>query len=112
MDSVRQSKIARLLQKELATVFQVESRNILPGKMITVTVVRVSPDLGFAKVYLSIFPHKPDEDSITAINEHNKMIRNTLARNIRHQVRVIPELAFYIDDSMDYVEKIDRLLKK
>lgn len=112
MDSVRQSKIARLLQKELATVFLSESRNILPGKMITVTVVRVSPDLGLAKVYLSIYPHKPGEDVLTPVNDHNKMIRTTLGHNIRHQVRVIPELAFYIDDSMDYVEKIDQLLKK
>ena len=112
MDSVRQNKIARLLQKELANVFLAESRNILPGKLITVTVVRVTPDLGLAKVYLSIFPHKPDEDVIGPINEHNKMIRSTLGHNIRHQVRIIPELAFYIDDSMDYVEKIDKLLKK
>ena len=64
MDSVRQNKIARLMQKELANVFQAESRNLLPGKMITVTVVRVTPDLGLAKVYLSMFPHKNDEDVI------------------------------------------------
>jgi len=112
MDSVRQNKIARLMQKELATVFQTEGRNILPGKLITVTVVRVTPDLGLAKVYLSIFPHNPEEDVLGPISEHNKMIRNALAHNIRHQVRIIPELAFYIDDSMDYVEKIDKLLKK
>lgn len=112
MDSVRQNKIARLLQKELATVFQTESRNILPGKMITVTVVRVTPDLGLAKVYLSIFPHQQGEDVLGPVNEHSKMIRTALGQNIRHQVRIIPELAFYIDDSMDYVEKIERLLKK
>jgi ribosome-binding factor A len=112
MDSVRQNKISRLLQKELANVFLVESRNILPGKMITVTVVRVTPDLSLAKVYLSIFPRTADEDLIGTVNEHAKMIRNNLGHNIRHQVRVIPELAFYLDDSMDYVEKIDRLLKK
>lgn len=112
MDSVRQSKIARLLQKELGNLFQVEGRNILPGKLITVTVVRVTPDLSLAKVYLSIFPRKPEEDDISAINQHHKMIRNELGRSIRHQVRIIPELAFYLDDSMDYVEKIDRLLKK
>jgi ribosome-binding factor A len=112
MDSVRQNKIARLLQKELATLFLAESANILPGKMITVTVVRVTPDLGLAKVYLSIFPHKPGEDIIGPVNEHNKMIRTVLGHNIRHQVRIVPELAFYIDDSMDYVEKIDQLLKK
>jgi ribosome-binding factor A len=112
MDSVRQNKIARLLQKELATLFQTESRNILPGKMITVTVVRVTPDLGLAKVYLSIFPHQQGEDLLGPVNEHNKMIRNALGQHIRHQVRIIPELAFYIDDSMDYVEKIEKLLKK
>ncbi len=112
MDSVRQNKVARLLQKELAKLFQVESRNILPGKMITVTVVRVTPDLGLAKVYLSIFPHSPEEDLLGPINEHGKMLRSTLGNTIRHQVRIIPELAFYIDDSMDYVEKIEKLLKK
>jgi ribosome-binding factor A len=112
MDSVRQSKIARLLQKELATIFQAENRNILPGKLITVTVVRVTPDLGLAKVYLSIFPHKPEEDVLTPVKDHTSIIRNTLGQNVRHQLRVVPELAFYIDDSMDYVEKIDRLLKK
>jgi ribosome-binding factor A len=112
MDSVRQNKINRLLQKELASIFQSESRNIFPGKLITVTVVRVSPDLGLAKVYLSIFPHNQGEDLIGPVNEHSKTIRSLLGQNIRHQVRVIPELSFYIDDSMDYVEKIDQLLRK
>jgi len=112
MDSVRQNKIARLLQKELASYFLAESRNILPGKMVTVTVVRVTPDLSIAKVYLSIFPHQPGEDVIGIVSEHSKSIRNVLGQNIRHQVRVIPELAFYIDDSMDYVERIEKLLKK
>jgi ribosome-binding factor A len=112
MDSVRQNKIARLLQKELATFFQAESRNLFPGKLITVTMVRVSPDLGLAKVYLSVFPHKSDEDFIAQVTPHHKMIRNILGRNIRYQVRAIPDLAFYIDDSMDYVEHIDQLLKK
>ncbi len=112
MDSVRQNKIARLLQKELANYFQAESRNLLPGKLITVTTVRVSPDLGIAKVYLSIFPNKPEENVIEQISAHSKQIRNTLGQHIRHQVRIIPELAFYIDDSMDYVERIEKLLKK
>jgi len=111
MDSIRQNKISRLLQKELATFFQAESRNLFPGKLVTVTVVRVTPDLGLAKVYLSVFPHAKDEDFIARVTDHTRLIRNALGRNIRHQVRVIPELAFYIDDSMDYVERIDRLLK-
>jgi ribosome-binding factor A len=111
MDSIRQNKIARLLQKELATFFQAESRNLFPGKMVTVTMVRVSPDMGLAKVYLSVFPHKKDEDFIAQVSEHTKTIRTSLGRSIRHQVRIIPELAFYLDDSMDYFERIDKLLK-
>ena len=111
MESVRQSKIARLVQKELARYFQVESRSLLPGKMITVTVVRVTPDLGLAKVYLSIFPENQNEDNLEVVSKHTKTIRTVLGNNIRHQVRIIPELAFYLDDSMDYVERIDRLLK-
>jgi ribosome-binding factor A len=111
MDSVRQSKIARLVQKELAIYFQMESRNLLPGRMITVTVVRVTPDMGLAKVYLSIFPKEQNADYLEVVNKHTKAIRAFLGNKIRHQVRIIPELAFYLDDSMDYVEKIDRLLK-
>lgn len=111
MESVRQSKVARLIQKELASFFQVESRNLFMGKMITVTVVRVSPDLGLAKIYLSIFPTDKNEDYLSVINLHVKTIRNALGKSIRHQVRIIPELAFYLDDSLDYLERIDRLLK-
>jgi ribosome-binding factor A len=111
MDTIRQNKISRLLQKELATYFQAESRGLFSGKMVTVTVVRVSPDLGLAKVYLSVYPLAKDEDFIGRVSEHAKTIRNMLGRRIRHQVRIIPELAFYIDDSMDYFERIDKLLK-
>ncbi|MBN2482276.1 MAG: 30S ribosome-binding factor RbfA [Bacteroidales bacterium] len=111
MESVRQSKVARLIQKELATFFQSESRNLFMGKIIGVTVVRISPDLGLAKIYLSIYPVEKDKDYIAEINRHAKTIRNALGRNIRHQVRNIPELVFYLDDSLDYLEHIDELLK-
>jgi len=111
MDSVRQNKVARLIQKELAVFFQAQSREYFPGHMITVTVVRVSPDLALAKAYLSIFPMKKDENILEQITHQAKHIRIVIGRNIRHQVRVIPELAFYIDDSIDYLEHIDRLLK-
>lgn len=112
MDSVRQNKIARLIQKELATYFTIESRNLFAGRMITVTVVRVTPDLALAKVYLSVFPQNKDEDFVAQVTLHSRSIRTTLGQHIRHQVRVIPELAFYLDDSMDYFEHIDNLLKK
>lgn len=111
MESVRQNKVARLIQKELASFFQAESKNLFLGKIITVTVVRVTPDLGLAKIYVSIYPLAKDEDFIAVINQHIKSIRNILGRNVRHQLKSIPQLVFYLDDSLDYLEHIDELLK-
>jgi len=111
MDTLRQNKVSRLLQKELATLLQAEARSQFPGRMITVTVVRVTPDLALAKVYLSIYPLNPGEKILETLKETAPALRNALARNIRNQVRVIPELAFYLDDSLDYFERIDKLLK-
>ena len=111
MESVRESKVARLIQKELASFFQAESKNLFSGKIITVTIVRVTPDLGLAKIYVSIYPLAKDENFIATINQHVKSIRSVLGRNVRHQLRTIPELVFYLDDSFDYLEHIDELLK-
>ncbi len=111
MESIRQNKVARLLQKEIANIFQRDMNSTYHGKMITVTVVRVTPDLGLAKVYLSIFPLKEDENFLHYINEQSKAIRNALGKKIRHQVRIVPELVFYRDDSLDYADRIDKLLK-
>lgn len=111
MESIRQNKIARLLQKELAEIFQKESRNLFNGKLITVTVVRVTPDLSLAKVYLSIFPFKENDDFTEIVNQSAKNIRNSLGKKIRHQLRIVPELVFYQDDSLDYIENINKLLK-
>jgi len=112
MESTRLQKVSRLLQKELGTYFQRESLNICGGKMVTVTTVRVTPDLGLAKVYLSIFPSVKPEETLEMIKTHTRSIRYDLGKNIHNQMRVVPELDFYIDDSLDYVEKIDELLKK
>jgi ribosome-binding factor A len=111
MESLRQNKVARLIQKELASFFQSESRTYFHGKMITVTGVRISPDLSLAKVYVSIFPFQENEDFLSVITQHTKIIRNALSHKIRHQVRVIPELVFYRDDSMEYADRIEKLLK-
>jgi ribosome-binding factor A len=111
MESIRQNKIGRLLQKELANIFQKESKNLFNGKLITVTVVRVSPDLSLAKVYLSIFPFKENDNFSEIVNQSAKTIKNYLGKRIRHQVRIIPELVFYQDDSLDYIENINKLLK-
>ncbi len=111
MTTLRQNKVARLVQKELASFFQLESRNYFQGKMISVTQVRVSPDLSLAKVYISIFPLDKNEDFMSTVNQHKKIIRNALSRKIRYQLRIIPELAFFHDDSIDYADRIDQLLK-
>ena len=112
MDSTRQNKIARLLQKDLSDIFQKESRNLFRGSMITVTVVRVTSDLSLARVYVSIFPGNKKKEVLGLINEQAKHIRHILASRVRHQLRAVPELEFHIDDSLDYADRIDELLKK
>ena len=112
MESQRQQKVARLLQKEMGDYLQQNGREILPGKLITVTVVRVSPDLGVAKVYLSIFPLKEDEEPLEAIQSQATKIRHEIGQKIRNQLRAVPEFVYYLDDSLDYIDKIDNLLKE
>lgn len=112
MPTQRQEKIGRLLQKDLGDIFQKESRTLFGGAFITVTVVRVTSDLGLAKVYLSLFPPNNREEVLQTVKEHTKHIRKELGNRIRNQVRIIPALAFYIDDTLDYAENIDRLLKE
>jgi len=110
--STRQSKVARLIQKELGDYFQRQAGLLAPGRLITVTVVRVTPDLSLAKVFLSVFPNTEQEKIVADIVKTTKTIRLELGRKIRNQVRIIPNLTFEIDDSMEYFEKIDNLLKK
>ncbi len=110
--STRQQKVGRLIQRELAVYFQREMQSICLGSMVTVTNVRVTPDLSIARVYLSIFPSNKAHEVLTSIQAANKSIRFYLGTQVRNQLRIIPELEFFIDDSLDYVEKIDKLLKK
>jgi ribosome-binding factor A len=112
METTRQKKVARLLQKELGEIFQRESRNMFNGAFITVTTVRISPDLSFAKVYISMFAVKDKNEMLKMIKSKNKEIRTNLAEKIKNQVRAIPTFDFYIDDSLDYAEKIENLLKQ
>ena len=111
MASTKQNKVARLLQKELGDIFQKKSK-LFDNKMITVTVVRISPDLLVAKVYLSIYPSRNNESTLSLVREHGNELRYELGNRIRNQVRKIPELNFFIDDTLDYIENIDRLLKQ
>lgn len=111
MDSTRQKKISRLLQKEISEIFQREMRAVCLGTMVTVTVVRISPDLGQAKAYLSIFPTGNIDEVMKEINEQSSQIRFALGKRVGKQMRIIPELRFFVDDSLDYLDNIDRLLK-
>ncbi len=109
--SIRQEKIQRLLLKELSIIFQKQSRVLFNGKFITVTEVRVTPDLGVAKVFLSILASKDTAADLKLINQHNWKVRKLLAEKLGKSLRIIPELLFKIDDSLDIAEEIDRLLK-
>ncbi|HPX05631.1 MAG TPA: 30S ribosome-binding factor RbfA [Tenuifilaceae bacterium] len=112
MDGTRLSKVSRQIQKDLGEMFQRQSMALFQGRMITVTTVRVSPDLGVAKVYVSIFPTENREAVLELVRENARTLRHELAKKVRHQLRVVPELAFFLDDSLDYIENIDRLLKQ
>ena len=111
MQETRQNKIARLLQKELSVIFQEQTRS-LHGVMVSVTRVRISPDLSICTAYLSIFPSEKSEELIKNITKNEKQIRYELGTRVRYQLRIIPELRFFIDDSLDYIQRIDELLKK
>jgi ribosome-binding factor A len=111
METTRQKKIARLLQKELADIFLKKGNELAHGKIVTVTKVRVSPDLSFAKAFISIFPSSNQQDVMDKIDIHSSKIRFELGTKIKSQLRIVPEVVFQIDDSLDYIEKIDKLLK-
>ncbi len=111
MNSTRQQKIASLLQKELANIFLQDSKNIY-GCMITVTKATITSDLSIGRAYLSIYM-APDKDVVmAAIRANTKDIRFRLGQKIKNQLRVVPQLEFFIDDTLDYMENIDRLLKQ
>ena len=111
METTRQNKISRLIQKELSEIFLLQTKR-MPGILVSVSVVRISPDLSYAKAYLSIFPSERSEEIVKNINNNMKAIRFELGKRLRFQLRIIPELKFFVDDSLDYAAHIDELLKK
>lgn len=112
MESKRQQKFAGLLQEELAAIFQREGATYLPNTLVTITKVRVSPDLAVAKVYLSFFNTNNTALSLATVNSHSSEIRYKLGVRIRHQARVIPTLSFFVDDTNEYVEHMDKIFNK
>jgi ribosome-binding factor A len=111
MESTRQKKVSRLVQKELADIFLRKNNELAPGKLVSVTTVRISPDLSFAKVFLSVFPSAGQAEVVNDIKDHTAKIRFELGQKVRTQLRIVPEIAFYVDDSLDYIDNIDKLLK-
>ncbi len=109
METTRQAKICRLLQKELSEIFRLQTAKT-HGTIVSVSTVRVSPDLSIAKAYLSVFPSEKAQEVMESIKQSAKTIRYELAQKVRFQLRKTPELQFYLDDSLDYLENIDHLL--
>ncbi len=109
MESTRQAKIARLIQKDLSEILRMQTAKT-HGTIISVSGVRVSPDLSLAKAYLSIFPSGKSQEILENLRASARTIRYELGERERHQLRKIPELSFYLDDSLDYIENIDKLL--
>ncbi|WP_234733630.1 30S ribosome-binding factor RbfA [Tellurirhabdus bombi] len=109
MDSKRQQKVSRLLQKDLSEIFQRDARHLFNNAFITVTNVRISPDLAIARVYLSFLVVKEKEALLEAIRERSRTIRQQLGDRVRHQLRIVPELHFYFDDTAEYAAKMDAL---
>lgn len=110
--STRQLKVGREIQKDLAEIIRSKGMAAFGGAMVTVSEVRVSPDLSLAKVYISVFPSAKAESVMQLISDNAKTYRGELGRKVGKQLRIVPELAFYIDSSLDYAEHIDELLKK
>ena len=122
METTRQNKISRLIQKELSLslihisepmseIFLLQTKS-MNGVLVSVSAVRISPDMSIARVYLSVFPSERSQEIVKNINDNMKSIRYELGTRVRHQLRIIPELKFFVDDSLDYAERIDELLKK
>lgn len=111
MQSTRLEKIARLIQKELSEIFRLETAKTR-GTLVSVSSVRVSPDLSIARVYLSVFPSDQGAALLKNISDNVKSLRFDLSQRVRYQLRKTPELVFYLDDSLDYIQRIDDLLSQ
>ncbi len=112
VESTRQQKIAKQIQRDIADILQKEYREQFKGILLTVTAVRVSPDFGYAKIYVSVFPFDRNEMVIEVLKHNNWAIRKALGAKIKHQIKSIPEIDFFLDDSLEYIENIDRAINR
>ncbi|MDR2912693.1 MAG: 30S ribosome-binding factor RbfA [Alistipes sp.] len=111
-ESTRQQKVARQIQKDLGELFARELAGLVRGAMVTVSQVRMSPDLEYARVWVSVFPFDKHPEIMASLQSNNWLIRRTLGTRIKGQMRVVPELTIVLDDSFEYIDKIDNLLKE
>jgi len=113
METKRQKRIAKIIQMDLAEILQGEIRkNGIHNLIITVSKVTVTPDLNLSRVYVSVFPSEKAVEIITALQSNAKKIKHEVARRVKHQLRKMPDLEFYRDDSLDYIDNIDKELKE
>lgn len=112
MESKRQQKFAGVIQQDLAAIFQREGAVYLPDTLVTITKVRVTPDLAIARVFLSFFNSQNNQQALQLVKSHASEIRYKLGARIKDQVRIIPQLEFFIDDTSEYVERMDKLFDK
>ena len=111
-ESTRAQKIARQIQRDMSEILQKEASALARGTMVSVTVVRMSPDLSLAKIYLSVFPLDIQAEIMENIKKNAWSLRMSLAKRMKNQIKSIPEVAFFLDDSMEYADNIDSILKR
>ncbi len=112
MESKRQQKFAGVIQKDLAAIFQREGMNYLPNTLVTITKVRVTPDLAIARIFLSFFNNQNATQALNTIKAHASEIRYKLGSRIKDQARIVPQLEFFVDDTNEYVERMDKIFDK
>ena len=112
MESKRQQKFAGVIQEDLAAIFQREGMNYLPNTLVTITKVRVTPDLAIARVFLSFFNNTDTALALHTVKSHASEIRYKLGSRIKDQVRIVPQLEFFIDDTSEYVDRMEKIFDK
>ena len=112
MENTRQQKIAKQIRRDIAEILQKEGVDNVRGMLVTVTEVRLSPDFRYAKVYLSVFPFDCNSEAMQALERNNWFVRRALGQRIRNQLKTVPELQFFLDDSLEYIEHIEQALKE
>lgn len=111
-ESTRQQKVASQIQQDMSSMFVKEAAGLIYGSMVTVSAVRMSPDLSLARVYISVFPFANAQQVIKKLKENVPFLRHELGKKVRNQLRIVPEIAFFIDDSLEKIDHIEKLIKE